>query len=368
MIKTLRPFTNLKLKYKIFSAFLGLTLTLFASIEILHRPFLNPERATIHLIQTDLDVQVSSFFSFWTLLGVGIPLLFFSWVIIKLVMTPIQNMRKQINAVISGNLDVTLTGHSKDEFGQMADMFNIMAKSLKATQEELLRSNQDLEHFAGIVAHDLKEPLRKIMFYALLLKENPTENTQAHANTIMEVGHRMGELLNALLAFSKINCAKLNLETIDLRHCVTQVLSDLQTQIQSTHAQIEIEGHFTPITADATQLRLVFQNLIANALKFHKPNLTPHIRIVGIATSDLLEIQIHDNGIGFDPTQIDKLFAPFERLENTKTTEGVGLGLSTVKRILDRHHARISAHSVPGDGSVFSLFFDIRASSEEGNA
>lgn len=351
---------NLKLKYKIFGAFLGLTVTLFLSIELIHKPFINPERATIHLIQTDLDVQVSSFFSLWTLIGVSIPLLFFSWLIIQLVMQPIKNMGREMNSVIAGNLDVSLKGHSRDEFGEMADIFNTMAKSLKNTQEELIRSNEDLEHFTGIVAHDLKEPLRKIMFYAMLLKDTPSDMSLAknYATSILDVSNRMTLLLNDLLEFAKVNRAKLSVESLNTRAIINLVISDLHAQIQRTDADIQIDNHLPVIAADPLQIRIVFQNLISNALKFQKPGIPPSIHIVGKAHDDThVEISIQDNGIGFDPSESTNLFMPFERLQNAQNIEGTGLGLFTVKRILDRHHGTMSVSSAPGKGSTFSLIF-----------
>ena len=112
--------TDIKLKYKIFGAFLGLTVTLLGYIELIHKPFINPERATIHLVKTALDVEVSSFFSFWTLLGICVPIFFFSWLITQLILKPVNEMRKEMFEVISGNLNAAISSHHKGEFGEMA--------------------------------------------------------------------------------------------------------------------------------------------------------------------------------------------------------------------------------------------------------
>jgi signal transduction histidine kinase len=355
-----RRFTNIKLKYKIFGAFLGLTLCLFGCIEFLHKPFINPERATIHLVKTALNVEVSSFFSIWTLLGVCLPILFFSWLIIQLVMRPIERMRKQMMAVIAGNLDVQITGHSQDEFGEMAEMFNKMAKSLKATQEELIRSNQELDQFASIVAHDLKEPLRKIMFYATRLQDSSPENDVAKNQTtqILAVSHRMTQLLNDLLEFSRVNHRKQNPEYINTNTLIDSITADLQALIARTHATLHIDAHLPCIHADPLHMRIVFQNLIANAIKFHKPNQFPVIHIQGHYTdTQKTKITITDQGIGFPAEDRHKLFMPFERLCNASHIEGTGLGLSTVKRIMDRQLAEIYVESTPNNGTTISLIF-----------
>jgi signal transduction histidine kinase len=360
--------TDIKLRYKIFGAFVGLTLSLFGCIEFLHKSFLNPERATIHLVKTALNVEVSSFFSIWTLLGVCIPILFFSWLIVQLVMRPIQKMRHQMTEMISGNLDVQITGHAQDEFGEMADMFNLMAKSLKKTQEELRRSNQELDHFASIVAHDLKEPLRKIMFYAIQIQDQMTQNKTDpdQIKQILDVSNRMTQLLNDLLTFSRVNQKKAIYEALQPTELIQMVTSDIEALIHRTNAQVHIQPDLPIIHADALQMRIVFQNLITNAIKFHKPNTQPIIHITGQSIdADHVGITIADNGIGFNSDDIQKIFMPFKRLKSVEKIEGTGLGLSTVKRVIDRHHAKIVVKSTPNKGAEFSLIFPISQPAQE---
>lgn len=354
--------TDIKLKYKIFGAFLGLTITLLGYIELISKTIIASDGTTLHFGKTALTIDVSGLFSFWPLLGICIPIFFFSWLVTQLVISPINEMQKEMAEVISGNLNVSISSHHKGEFGEMAELFNLMAKSLKATQEELHRSNQELEQFAAIVAHDLKEPLRKIMFYSILFQENACGDplSKSRIQNIIDVSNRMTTLLNDLLEFSRVSQKKQECEQINTTQMVTLVTSDLHALIQRTGADIHIAPHLPTIEADPLQMRIVFQNLIANALKFHRPNIPPIITIEGqLRDSQHVEITISDNGIGFNTEDTLKIFMPFKRLGNAKDVEGTGLGLSTVKRILDRHHAKISVTSTPNTGSVFSLIFPI---------
>jgi signal transduction histidine kinase len=176
---------------------------------------------------------------------------------------------------------------------------------------------------------------------------------------------RMQQFIRDLLTFSRLNAQPLSFQQIDLNNLLTDVLSDLETTIESKQAVL----HITPlptINGDALQLRQLFQNLLSNSLKFMDPNRKPHIQIVPVAvgnrnfprngTGSFHAIQILDNGIGFDEQYSDRIFTAFQRLHNRSQYEGTGIGLAIVKRVVELHKGLITATSEPGKGSAFTVY------------
>ncbi len=231
----------------------------------------------------------------------------------------------------------------------------------------LERSNQELEQFAYVASHDLQEPLRKIQAFGDRLKI--TSATQLNAEgldsleRIMKSANRMSVLINDLLNLSRVKTQADPFVPIDLNLVVQDVLSDLEGLVERTGGVVQVEDLLV-INADPLQMRQLLQNLIGNALKFHKPNQPPVIKvscqIVGDPSiSNTCQIIVSDNGIGFDEKYQERIFQLFQRLHTSKEYEGTGIGLSICRSIVERHHGQLTAHSAKGEGATFVITLPI---------
>ena len=237
---------------------------------------------------------------------------------------------------------------------------------LRHQAQELARSNAELEQFAHIASHDLQEPLRKVQTFSDRLRTCCATKLDGQELEYLERMHkatnRMQTLIRDLLTFSRVGTKTNPFQQVQLSMLVNEVLSDLETLAINTRATVHC--HDLPvIEADPTQMRQLFQNLIVNALKFHKPDTPPLIHIEASLDSQLTTlnhvptwtIAIRDNGIGFEQQYADRIFGVFQRLHGRDKYEGTGIGLSICKKVMERHHGRISATSSPGQGATFTL-------------
>ncbi len=226
--------------------------------------------------------------------------------------------------------------------------------------ERLKRSNQELQHFANIVAHDLQEPVHKIVAFSDLVMEKIGDDMDPEARDFLirlkRATQRMGHLIQDLLSYSRISSRKKPPQRIEMEGLVHEVLSDIELRVEKSGAHIEV-GTLPEIIGDATQLRQLFQNLLLNAIKFSKPDEKPFVRIYSEnhAENGYVRICVEDRGIGFDPKYREKIFAPFKRLHGRSQYEGTGMGLAICKKIAEAHGGLLRADSSPGQGSVFIL-------------
>ncbi len=241
---------------------------------------------------------------------------------------------------------------------------------------ELERSNRELQDFAFVASHDLQEPLRKIQAFGdrLRLKYSDQLGDQGsdYLNRMYNAAQRMSRLISDLLAFSRVATKIQPFEPLNLNETVDGVLSDLETRIQQTDGTVEVE-ELPVIAADPLQMRQLFQNLIGNALKFHRPDVPPIIQVKAEVVQENGEqpenedgnsasskeahcvITVTDNGIGFDEKYLERIFTPFQRLHNKNEYEGTGMGLAVCRKIVERHRGNITAKSTPGEGSQFII-------------
>jgi len=230
-------------------------------------------------------------------------------------------------------------------------------EKLNETLMELERSNRELEQFAYIASHDLQEPLRKVIAFGDCLKrhsfENLDEKSLRYLERMQNAALRMKQLIEGLLKYSRVTTRAKPLEEVDLNEVVAGVVSDLEVRIRKNNAEIE-QGKLPTIQADKLQMRQLFQNLIANALKFSRHGIDPCISIKSRNIDDKsVEIQVKDNGIGFEEKYLDRIFKPFQRLHTRDEYSGIGMGLSICKKIVERHRGWITAHSHPAEGTTF---------------
>lgn len=229
---------------------------------------------------------------------------------------------------------------------------------LKDYAERLERSNRELQDFASVAAHDLQEPLRKILTFGDRLKSKfadtiPDEGKD-YLDRMQSAASRMRTLIDDLLSFARVGTKTLPFSMIDLNQIISEVLLDLEVRVEQTQARVEV-AKLPSIKADPSQMRQVFQNIISNALKFHKKEDRPLIQITANIVGPHCEIAIKDNGIGFEEKYLDRIFTIFQRLHGRQEYEGTGVGLAVVRKIIERHNGTITAKSQIGDGAEFLI-------------
>ena len=231
---------------------------------------------------------------------------------------------------------------------------------LEAMTNELQRSNKSLEEFAYVASHDLQEPLRKVRTFGDRLLERYSgvldERGRDYLERMQNGAGRMQVLIDDLLTYSRVTTKAQPHAPVNLDEVVRSVLSDLEVRIESLHADVQARPLAT-IQGDALQLQQLLQNLIANALKFHRPGIPPQVCITGGWREDgaEYELAVADNGIGFDMQYAERIFQVFQRLHGRSEYEGTGVGLAICRKIVERHGGTISAASSPGEGAVFTV-------------
>ena len=243
--------------------------------------------------------------------------------------------------------------------------------------KKLERSNQELQEFAYVASHDLQEPLRKIEAFGDRLMrrygETLPEEGKMFVDRMQHAAGRMRRLINDLLSYSRVTSKTNPYIAVGLTDTLQGVLSDLQIRIEETKATITA-SELPAIDSDPTQMRQLLQNLIGNALKFRKKDVSPVITIDATVETESLEaatsgpvlvLTIADNGIGFDNRYKDQIFKIFQRLHGRLEYEGTGVGLATCRKIVERHHGSIDADGVPDKGATFTIRMPLKKPQED---
>ncbi len=234
-------------------------------------------------------------------------------------------------------------------------------EELRAYARRLRRSNEELEQFASVASHDLQEPLRKIQAFGDRLQakfsEALGEQGQDYIARMQSSALRMRALIDALLTFSRVTTQAQPFLVVDLGVVARDVLSDLETRMRESGGRVDL-GALPTIDADPFQMRQLLQNLIANALKFHKPGEPPTVTVDAVVSANRrgvpqCEVSVRDDGIGFEEEYLDRIFEVFQRLHGRQKYEGTGVGLAICRKIAERHGGSITARSEPGSGATF---------------
>ncbi len=242
----------------------------------------------------------------------------------------------------------------------------------KSYIERLERSNRELQEFASIASHDLQEPLRKVQVFGELIESKfgdvLSDEGRDYLNRMRSASKRMQTFIEELLAYSRVTTRAEPFRKVDLRSIIQSVVSDLQVRIDETGGRVHI-GEIPILEASPGQMRQLFLNLIGNALKFHGEE-KPVVKVYGhLAEGEPLDkafagpycrIYVEDNGIGFEESQTERIFAPFQRLHGRSRYEGTGMGLAICKKIVDRHGGAITARSAPGEGATFIVTIPLK--------
>ena len=237
-------------------------------------------------------------------------------------------------------------------------------ENLQRNIQELNRSNRELQQFAYVTSHDLQEPIRKIIFYCDWLvsknKEKLDKKSAEYLSNMMAASHRMRNLIQDLLSFSKINQNyKSTFAGVDLNQVMHEALQDLELMIKEKKAVIHLSS-LPVIEGDALLLRQLFENLISNSIKYGKKDDPVIVEITSELKKNNLILYFKDNGIGFDEIYLEKIFALFQRLHNRESYEGTGLGLAICRKIVDVHNGTISAKSILGEGATFIVTLPVK--------
>jgi PAS domain S-box-containing protein len=236
---------------------------------------------------------------------------------------------------------------------------------------KLERSNRDLEEFAYVASHDLQEPLRKIEAFGdrLAKRYGATlpEDGQMFVERMQHAAGRMRRLISDLLSYSRVMTKANPTRDVDLNTVLADVLGDLQIRIDEAHADVKA-GPLPTLKADPAQMGQLLQNLLSNALKFVRPGVPPLITITASVEEGVTDfgeptrkhmIRLADNGIGFDNKYKEQIFKIFQRLHGRLEYEGTGVGLATVRKIVERHHGSIDCDGRPGEGATFIIHLPI---------
>ena len=278
---------------------------------------------------------------------------------VQVIKTPIYDAAGQVAGILGVFWDITERKRAE--------------AALRTYATELERSNQELQNFLSVASHDLQEPLRKVRAFGDRLQAKYGAVLDAQGRDYLErmqnAAERMQDSLNALLTYSRVTTRAQPFEKVNLATIVPEVMSGFRTQMERLGGQAEV-GDLPVIEADPSQMRQLLQHLVSNALKFHREDEPPLVRIHaravdheqedGLPGDKWYQIIVQDNGIGFEEKYVERIFQPFQRLHGRGQYEGSGMGLAICRKIVERHGGAITAKSAPGQGATFIITLPAR--------
>jgi light-regulated signal transduction histidine kinase (bacteriophytochrome) len=230
------------------------------------------------------------------------------------------------------------------------------AEELASLTEELQRSNKELEAFSYSVSHDLRAPFRHIVGYSELLRKlegaKLSERGRRYVDTIIESAYTAGTLVDNLLSFSQMGRSALKPRLVDMNALVAEVRQKLELDVGERRVAWRVHD-LAAVRADPIMLRLVVENLLANAVKYTRPREEAVIEVDCRRDGDEIVYAVRDNGVGFDMAYVNKLFGVFQRLHKMEDFEGTGIGLANVRRIVERHGGRTWGEGAVDRGAAF---------------
>jgi len=275
---------------------------------------------------------------------------------------------------ITTTLPITVNGQTVGVYAAMVDVSEQRAAqaALSSALQDVQSRNRELQDFAFVASHDLQEPLRKVQAFGDRLRTHLGEQLDTDSADYIErmrsAAARMQALINDLLAYSRVSRNAHAPAQTDLNQIAREVLSDLETRIESSHAVIDLQPLPT-LRADPIHMHQLLQNLIGNSLKFCANDRPPRVTVraeafergQGQHKEPWIRLLVEDNGIGFDNRYLDRIFSPFQRLHGRSQYEGSGIGLAIVRKIVERHGGQIRADGRPGLGAVFVVELPVNA-------
>jgi signal transduction histidine kinase len=335
-----------------------------------------PIKGTAWLIMIEIPresmLASANKFLYW-ISGAGLVLLLVSillaWTMSRNITTPLKQLTSAATSIAAGNLSTKVPVDRHDELGKLARAFNAMSVQIQNAHQNLENKvtdrtaqleavNKELEAFSYSVSHDLRAPLRAVSGYAQILQEDYGTKLDPEANriitAIMSNAHMMGQLIDDLIAFSRISRKEVSHQPIDMKQLAETCVQELQENNGRKKYNVQID----PLPAcfgDQSMMKQVWLNLISNAVKYSSHEKSPQIEI-GYKNDDRGHVYfVKDNGVGFDMQYSHKLFGVFQRLHSPEAFEGTGVGLALAKRIINKHSGDIWAESAPGKGATFYI-------------
>jgi light-regulated signal transduction histidine kinase (bacteriophytochrome) len=268
-----------------------------------------------------------------------------------------QTQKSLINILEDYNVDKSVLSDSQKAVINILDDFQIEKIKVEQTNQELILSNKELEAFSYTVSHDMRAPSRAINGFARIFEKKYAdkldEEGKALLNTIISEAIRMGQLIDDLLAFSRLGRKEVQKVKTDANAIVNAVLEELVREQEEYKKTKVIVNSLPHITCDMVLMRQVFTNLISNAMKFSSKKENAIVEIGYKEEGENFIFYIRDNGAGFDMKYYNKLFGVFQRLHDSHEFQGTGIGLAIVNRIVTRHGGKVWAESQLNIGSTF---------------
>jgi signal transduction histidine kinase len=280
------------------------------------------------------------------------------------IVQPLATLAAGVRRVAGGDFGHEVRGSGAREVADLGDDVDAMRlrivselDALKAAQEDLQRSNTELEQFAYVASHDLQEPLRKVASFCQLLQTRYggqlDERADQYIGFAVDGARRMQELINDLLAFSRVGRFERPHTAVDCGALAARAREDLAGALEESGAEVRL-GELPTVEGDASLLRLVFQNLIGNAIKF-RGEAPPVVTLDAERDGEMWRFRCADNGIGIDPEYAERIFVIFQRLHPRTAYEGTGIGLAMCRKIVEYHGGRmwLETGGAAGAGSTF---------------
>ena len=300
----------------------------------------------------------------------------------QIVSRPLARLSRETRTTASGDFQHVIHGDGARDIVDLGEDIGALrrrvVRELEALQEanqrldeqalDLRRSNAELEQFAYVASHDLQEPLRKVASFTQLLQRRYGDQLDERADQYIEFAvdgaKRMQQLINDLLAFSRVGRLGAELEPVDMNAAARDALSNLQAAIEESGAEVEV-GELPTVRGEPTLLSAVLQNLIGNAIKFRGDE-PPRVRVWAEPADDMWRFTVADNGIGIDPEYADRIFVIFQRLHPKEAYGGTGIGLAMCRKIVEFHGGRIELDTSVREGTTFR--FTLPVNNESGSA
>ncbi len=279
-----------------------------------------------------------------------------SFLTIRTIIKPINELTKGTEIIGRGDLEHKIDLRAKNEMGQLANSFNKMTEDLREITERLKATNVELESFSYSVSHDLRAPLRALDGFSKIMLEDYTGKLDAagkdYLNRIRNASQRMAQLIDDLLSLSRITRREIKPERVDLTELAKSITKDLEKTEPTREAEFVVQEGIIA-DGDAHLLRIMLENLLNNAWKFTSKTASAKIEFGTANINSQHAYFVRDNGIGLDMAYAEKLYGAFQRLHSEEEFPGTGIGLATVKRIINQHGGKIWVESKVGKGATF---------------
>jgi signal transduction histidine kinase len=269
----------------------------------------------------------------------------------------IQRWVDVVAVKLDDGLAVTFRDISEQRKAQQA--IQQLNEALSAHARELTAANQELREFSYSISHDLRAPLRAINGFAQIIdrryRAELNEETRHYLDNILEAGNRMDQLIDDLLAYSRLGRTITQMEQVDVGLVLNRAAETFTTRIQELGAELKLPEETSHIQGDRSLLERVFVNLFDNALKYQRPELPPRIEVAVRVEGDSAVVSVQDNGIGIPKEHQEEIFDVFHRLHPPEAYPGTGIGLAIIRKSLQLMQGTVSIDSTPGQGSVFHI-------------